>query len=484
MHKMRSKSKTQTLRTDIGEEFIHEVHRPVQKILLFVSAPIAVFVFSYSRWKIPGWQSLVPLVGVFLLVASWIIGHRFSKQGRNGASIACFIIPVSIQGSLVMMLFDGFGMAALWPMVVATVYGGFYSRRLMFLCGTAMIVAPIASVLVKHLELYPLVLVDPAYETLPLFLMSLSAGTVLGFLMRRSQTLSESVFRSLGSANREQKIVLNTIRNIQPDIDGAVREIKQISSKMAAQSVEQAAATAEISATMEFMKENAAVTASNAAETQTVSESTRTNSLKASERLKKIEKSFDGIVTMISAAAKDVTDLSKQIDRIEEILNFNRKTGEKIKVLSINAAIEADRAGDLGQGFSAVATEFREMIVDTERNLSHGSALLQTIRTQAKESSNAIIEGSNELSRYFDDLKKTGLSVEENTKRFYTTAKQVVEITRAARQQQESVIEMSATMDEIDRASFELKDSANVLLENVNRIVASQQQLEEVLEIG
>lgn len=475
---------TRTLSADLSNEFIDGVHRPIQKVLLFVSAPIGVIVFSYLSWTNPVWQSYVLLVGIFAVLTCWFAGYRFLTQGRNSLSVACLTIPVVVQGTLVMVLYDGYATASIWPMLVTTVYVGLYSRRLLFICGLLMIIAPILGVTVKQFDIYSLVSVETSHKPLPLVLMGASSGLVLGLLLKRSLALRAGIFQSLGNSNREQKKVLRTIRDIQPEIDGAVQEIKQISSKLAAQSAEQAASTSQISATVEIIKENAEHTLANAEQTQIISQQTRASSLKSSERLAKIEKSFDRVVATISASAEEVTALTKQMERIEEVLAFNRKIGENIKVLSINAAIEADRAGDLGHGFGAVAAEFRDMIRDTEKNLAYSSDLLQNIRDQARESSLIIIEGSQGLSGYFNELREASMALKQNTDRFYRTATQVKEITRAAKEQQESVAEVSDTMDQIDRASFDLKDSANILLQVVDSIVLFQQRLDEVLQIG
>jgi methyl-accepting chemotaxis protein len=369
-------------------------------------------------------------------------------------------------------------------MVAVTVYSGFCSKRLLYSCGAIMILAVFWSELVRFWDLYPMVVVPQKNRPLPLAITGLSTAVVIGYLLRRSLNLSESVFHFLGSALRGQQDIVTTIKQIHPEIDASAREIEQISSKVASQSAQQASTTSEMSQTTRMMQENALLAVQRAEETNVVAKKTRTVSMENSRRLRKIEKSFDDVVTTISTAAGEVTDLAKQMEQIEEILDFNRKIGEQIKVLAINAAIEADRAGELGKGFGAVAAEFKNMIRDTEKNIAHSSHLLQTIRDKARESSLIIINGSSQLARYFDDLQTTGRTVEQNTERFYVTAKQVAKIAEAAGRQQEGIAEVSSTMAEIDRASADLRDSAQMLVENVGKIMDSERQLEQVLANG
>lgn len=63
----------------------------------------------------------------------------------------------------------------------------------------------------------------------------------------------------------------------------------------------------------------------------------------------------------ISLADTLQTEMAKQVERTEELLNFIKGIANNSNILGINAAIEAVRAGEQGKGFGIIASEIRRM---------------------------------------------------------------------------------------------------------------------------
>jgi methyl-accepting chemotaxis protein len=68
--------------------------------------------------------------------------------------------------------------------------------------------------------------------------------------------------------------------------------------------------------------------------------------------------------------AKPIYRLSGKVEKIKMVMSVIEELSQKTDLLSLNASIEATRAGEMGKGFALVANEIRNM-AENSRNSSH-----------------------------------------------------------------------------------------------------------------
>ncbi|SHJ06028.1 methyl-accepting chemotaxis protein [Desulfosporosinus lacus] len=123
----------------------------------------------------------------------------------------------------------------------------------------------------------------------------------------------------------------------------------------------------------------------------------------------------------------EIEQVNKEMRRTNELTQEIKKISKQSKILGINAAIEASRAGEHGRGFSIVSEEVRKLATDTdsstqaiERNVqevqSSVGLLIEAIKqlTEVTEShANEVTEIANSLVR-IEDLAKQLLKMGQN----------------------------------------------------------------------
>jgi methyl-accepting chemotaxis protein len=94
---------------------------------------------------------------------------------------------------------------------------------------------------------------------------------------------------------------------------------------------------------------------------------------------------------------------------ISEIMSFTSEISEKINLLSLNASIEASRAGELGLGFAVVAQQIARLSEETKKNVINIESLLEKSNDKLKVGTDQILKGMQTivfLLNGVDDIEK------------------------------------------------------------------------------
>jgi len=81
----------------------------------------------------------------------------------------------------------------------------------------------------------------------------------------------------------------------------------------------------------------------------------------------------------VDKAASQITELNAATEQIHNIIGTISSIAEQTNMLSLNAAIEAARAGDAGRGFAVVADEVRTLAHNTTSSLSEIESIISTV---------------------------------------------------------------------------------------------------------
>lgn len=117
--------------------------------------------------------------------------------------------------------------------------------------------------------------------------------------------------------------------------------------------------------------------------------------------------SFNESKTAIKVTQERISYTEKNITSISEIATIIDGIADQIKMLSMNAAIEAAHAGDVGKGFSVVAEEMGRLAVSTLENSKNIST---TVKELIKDIS-FIARSGGDLEKAFEKLNETANSI-------------------------------------------------------------------------
>ena len=117
----------------------------------------------------------------------------------------------------------------------------------------------------------------------------------------------------------------------------------------------------------------------------------------------KINRNFEKVVAHL-------IDRSKQINVIVRSVN---DIASQTNLLSLNASIEASRAGNAGKGFSVVASEVRKLAEKSKSAVANIRALVDDIQNSAKETSEAFLNVADSLTNYQAKIENSSDSLSD-----------------------------------------------------------------------
>ncbi|WP_123039657.1 methyl-accepting chemotaxis protein [Cohnella candidum] len=110
-----------------------------------------------------------------------------------------------------------------------------------------------------------------------------------------------------------------------------------------------------------------------------------------------------------------VNGLAQSAASIRELLGFMTQMAKQTTILSLNASIEATRAGAAGAGFKVIAEEIRRLADRSNASIAHAEELIEAIRSEVDGTADTMAdalpffgdmaEGVHEVHRHFTNVR-------------------------------------------------------------------------------
>lgn len=262
------------------------------------------------------------------------------------------------------------------------------------------------------------------------------------------------------------KNIVQSLNGITKDLDysskelgSAASELQAASEKLAEGSTEQAASIQETSSTLE---ETSSMVQHN-------QENTQQAAILANQSKQYASKSHQEMLQMINA----MDDLQKSSNEIEKIIKVIDEIAFQTNILSLNAAVEAARAGDAGKGFAVVAEEVR--------NLAQRSA-------QAAKETESIIAKNIMLAQDGSEITKVvQSSIEEIDSQSKKVSDLLDEISVATKEQAQGVGQINKAVSQIETvisSNAQTAEESSAAAKNLfNQTITLNEVIEELKTI-
>jgi methyl-accepting chemotaxis protein WspA len=336
-----------------------------------------------------------------------------------------------------------------------------------------------------------------------LFLLALSAFRLIAQIMPRlkrltvlmdamrqgdfTQRMRTELPDELGAVaegfNRMADEVMDLVGQVQRSgirVSTSMTEIAATSKQQQATATEVAATTTQIGATSREIAATSKELVRTINDVATVAEHAAGLATSGQSGLSHMEETMGRVMDAAGSISAKLSVLNEKAGDINQVVTTITKVADQTNLLSLNAAIEAEKAGEYGRGFAVVSSEIRRLADQTAVATYDIEQMVGEIQSAVSAGVMGMDKFSEEVRRGLHDMHEIGAklseiisqvltlvprfeTVNEGMQAQATGAEQISEallqLTEATQQTVESLRQSSTAIDELNQVSGNLHGS-------------------------
>ncbi len=209
-----------------------------------------------------------------------------------------------------------------------------------------------------------------------------------GQLLSSLKTMMQNLNGLVGQVKRSSIQLTSTATSIAANArkqETAVQEFGSSANEIAASVNEISATSQELNRTMKEVNASANETAELADSGQ--------------RGLEEMRSAMEGLVEANRSISSKLSVINERALKINDVVTTINKVADQTNLLSLNAAIEAEKAGEYGRGFSVVAREIRRLADQT-------AVATLDIDRMVRDMQSAVSAGVMEMDKFTDQIRR------------------------------------------------------------------------------
>lgn len=282
------------------------------------------------------------------------------------------------------------------------------------------------------------------------------------------------LLRSIDSMTNDLNTLVGQVRTASNQLTGTASELaatsrqqEEVAASFGASSSEIAAAVREITTTGQELAREMVHVSESAGATAQLAQEGRT-------QLEGMEGAMQSLDHATSGVADRLAAINEKAVNITGVVTTITKVAEQTNLLSVNAAIEAEKAGEYGRGFLVVAREIRRLADQTAQ------ATLD-IERMVKEMQTAVSSGVMEMDRFSDQVRRNVGDVRTIGRSMQEIIVRVDEGTRSFGTVREGMQSQAAGAGQISEAMTTLSANAKATSESVRAFGRATEELQKAI---
>lgn len=186
---------------------------------------------------------------------------------------------------------------------------------------------------------------------------------------------------------------------------------------------------------------------------------------------------------------EEINSLNYEVKNIRDIINIIADISEQINLLSLNAAIEAARAGDAGKGFAVVANEIKKLADQTKRSSIKIHDIINNVKIKTELVVKMSDNSSNVIEHQIHSLKNTSMAfdktffsinqIDNELKGVFKAIEKIVSTKEATRSAMKSI---SSISEETTQTTKQVSEATQDQIKEIEEVADFSKKLNEIVE--
>ncbi len=290
----------------------------------------------------------------------------------------------------------------------------------------------------------------------------------------RSDTETGKLLRALGRMTSYLNSLVGQVQKSTIDLVSTANSLSAMTHAQGEEAASLRATTNQIAAASKEISATAGELVRTMAEVTRVANDTAELARTGRIELGEMEQVMGSLVDATGSISGKLNAISERASDIGGVTTTISKIADQTNLLSLNAAIEAEKAGEYGRGFGVVAREIRRLADQT-------AVATLDIERMVKEMQSAVSGGVMEMDKFSESVRRGVEETNEINTQFARIIEQVETLLPRFDSVHEGMQSQAAGANQIRDAMVALTESAAASVEALEQTNRATQQLESAI---
>ena len=302
----------------------------------------------------------------------------------------------------------------------------------------------------------------------------------IGELSRVTITLRDTMRSTIKEITDNAKALLEASQLLGTAADntnGTMNDVRTAVSQVVDNSQLQAENSQSTSEQMKIMGDNITETSNEAELLSGNAASMQLSSEKASKTLLSLRQINEDVKKIIGEVQEQTDRTNESVKKIQAATTFINSIAEDTGLLSLNASIEAARAGDSGRGFAVVAEQIKNLSEQSNESSKEIEATAEVLRADSEKAVQAMQQMQEIIASQSESMQETQQVVAEVIEEIASSMKSIAQIKESSGRLEGARNEVLQAVEHLSEISAENLDSTKSTYEQTEIVADTFKQV-------